>query len=118
MSNEEITLEAITRLADAPDPRFKAVMTSVVRHLHEIVREVEPTMEEWEQAIRFLTEVGHWSDDKRQEFIILSDTLGITMLVDAISNQKPEGATETTVLGPFFVEDRLGECANHSLEKL
>ena len=62
-------------------------------------------MAEWEQAIRFLTEVGHWSDDKRQEFIILSDTLGITMLVDAISNQKPEGATETTVLGPFFVEN-------------
>lgn len=105
MNNEHITLEAIGRLDDAPDARFKAVMTSVVRHLHDIVREVEPTMAEWEQAIRFLTEVGHWSDDKRQEFIILSDTLGITMLVDAISNQKPEGATETTVLGPFFVEN-------------
>tara|TARA_Y100000780_G_C13465805_1_gene332737 strand:- start:69 stop:269 length:201 start_codon:yes stop_codon:yes gene_type:complete len=66
LNNEHITLEAIGRLDDAPDARFKAVMTSVVRHLHDIVREVEPTMAEWEQAIRFLTEVGHWSDDKRQ----------------------------------------------------
>ena len=104
MTNRVITDEALARLNESPDPRFREIMTSVVRHVHEIVREVEPSMAEWEQAIQFLTEVGHWSDDKRQEFIILSDTLGITMLVDAITNQKKEGATETTVLGPFFVE--------------
>ena len=69
------------------------------------MREVEPTIEEWEAGIRFLTETGQMCTDTRQEFILLSDTLGVSMLVDAINHRLPEGATETTVLGPFFVAD-------------
>ena len=76
-----------------------------VRHLHAFVREVRPNFDEWGRAIAFLTETGQMCDDKRQEFILLSDTLGVSMLVDAINHQMPQGATETTVLGPFFVAD-------------
>ena len=104
MDNRRITAEALERLSECDDSRLREVMTSVIEHVHEIVREVKPSMEEWRKAIDFLTDVGHWSDEKRQEFIILSDTLGVTMLVDAICHQMPEGATETTVLGPFFVD--------------
>lgn len=98
-----ITQAVLERLADTPDPRLKAVMTSLVRHLHDFVRDVELTFEEWNAAIAFLTRTGHMCDDKRQEFILLSDTLGVSMLVDAINHRMPGGATETTVLGPFHV---------------
>jgi catechol 1,2-dioxygenase len=90
-------------MAKCDNPRLKAVMTSVVNHLHAVVREVEPTVEEWMEAIRFLTATGQMCDDRRQEFILLSDTLGVSMLVDAVSHRKPSGATESTVLGPFHV---------------
>ncbi|HUF45959.1 MAG TPA: intradiol ring-cleavage dioxygenase [Aestuariivirgaceae bacterium] len=93
----------IARMAACPDERLKAVMATVVRHLHEAVREIEPTQQEWFEAIRFLTETGHMCTDWRQEFILLSDTLGVSMLVDAINNRKSAGATESTVLGPFHV---------------
>ena len=79
-------------------------MTSVITHLHAVVKEVEPNNEEWRQAIEFLTQVGHWCDDTRQEFILLSDTLGVTMLVDTVTQRKPTGVTESTVLGPFHVQ--------------
>ena len=78
-------------------------MTSLVRHLHAFVKDTEPTIAEWEQAIRFLTATGHKSDDERQEFILLSDVLGISMLAETINNRKFGGATESTVLGPFHV---------------
>ncbi len=104
MDNRKITEGALARLENCQDPRFKEIMTSVLTHVHEIVREVEPTMAEWEQAIQFLTEVGHWCDDKRQEFILLSDTLGISMLVDSIVNRNTGGTTESTVLGPFYAQ--------------
>ncbi|MGI9408986.1 MAG: intradiol ring-cleavage dioxygenase [Hyphomicrobiaceae bacterium] len=91
------------RMQDCPDERMREVMSSVVRHLHEVVKEVEPTEEEWMHAIRFLTEVGHTCTDWRQEYILLSDTLGVSMLVDAINNRKPSAATESTVLGPFHI---------------
>jgi catechol 1,2-dioxygenase len=97
------TAAVIERMAGAKDARFKEIMTSVVTHLHAAIREVEPTLDEWMAAIQFLTATGHKSDDKRQEFILLSDTLGVSMLVDAINNRKPSGATESTVLGPFHV---------------
>ena len=77
---------------------------ALVRHLHAFIREVRPTQKEWEYGVDFLTRTGHMCDDKRQEFILLSDTLGVSMLVDAINHPVPEGATETTVLGPFFVQ--------------
>jgi hydroxyquinol 1,2-dioxygenase len=98
-----ITQAVIERFAATPDARLKQLVTSLVTHLHGFVRDVEPTFAEWEAAIQFLTRTGQMCDDKRQEFILLSDTLGVSMLVDAINHRLPAGATETTVLGPFFV---------------
>ncbi|MEQ9813817.1 MAG: intradiol ring-cleavage dioxygenase [Azospirillaceae bacterium] len=101
---EANSVEAVlARMTDCPDPRLRQVMESVVRHLHAVVKEVEPTMEEWFQAIGFLTATGQICDDKRQEWILLSDTLGVSMLVDAINNRKHQGGTESTVIGPFHV---------------
>ena len=94
----------ISRLAEDVDPRFREVMVCAVKHLHAFVKEVEPTMDEWFQAIQFLTATGQMCDDKRQEWILASDTLGVSMLVDAINHRRPEGATENTVLGPFHVD--------------
>jgi len=99
-----ITGAVLDRIKDAGDPRIKQVSEALVRHMHAFVREVRPTQSEWEQGIDFLTRTGQMCDDKRQEFILLSDTLGVSMLVDAINHPVPEGATETTVLGPFYVQ--------------
>ena len=98
-----ITDAVLTRVRGAPDARVRAVSEALVRHLHAFIREVEPTEEEWELGIRFLTETGQRCSDTRQEFILLSDTLGVSMLVDAINHRLPGGATETTVFGPFYV---------------
>ncbi len=98
-----LTDAVLARIEDTTDPRFKAIMTSLVKHLHAFVRETELTEAEWFAGIRFLTATGQKCDDKRQEYILLSDTLGVSMLVDAINHRKPGGATETTVLGPFYV---------------
>lgn len=100
-----ITDAVVARVANAKDPRTRAISEALVRHLHAFVREVRPDFDEWGRAIAFLTQTGQMCDDKRQEFILLSDTLGVSMLVDAINHQMPQGATETTVLGPFFVAD-------------
>ena len=94
--------QVIASFARCPDPRLRRVLQSLVKHLHAFVREVELTEEEWMTGIRFLTEVGKTCDDVRQEFILLSDTLGVSMLVDAINHRKPKDATEATVLGPFY----------------
>ena len=94
----------IARMVDCKEPRLREVMESVIRHLHAAIKEVEPTQKEWMDAIEFLTAVGHMCDEYRQEFILLSDTLGVSMLVDTINNRKPSGATESTVLGPFHFE--------------
>jgi protocatechuate 3,4-dioxygenase beta subunit len=100
------------------DPRLYEIMTSLVKHMHAFIKEVEPTNEEWMEGISFLTKTGHMCTDWRQEFILLSDTLGVSMLVETINNRKPSGATETTVLGPFHVADapRLDNGANISLD--
>ena len=95
----------VARNAKAPDARLAAVMAVVVKHLHAAVKEIEPTTDEWMTAIKFLSRTGHLSDDWRQEFILLSDVLGVSMLVDAINNRKPSGASESTVLGPFHIAD-------------
>lgn len=95
----------INRNAAAKDARLAEVMAAIVEHLHAAIKEVEPSQDEWLKAIMFLTETGHKSDDWRQEFILLSDVLGVSMLVDAINNRKPNGASESTVLGPFHVPD-------------
>src|ERR1051326_5101595 len=106
MSNnteDQITQNVIDSIANAPNPRLKAVATSLISHLHAFIRDVEPTQEEWMQGIQFLTRTGQICDDKRQEFILLSDTLGVSMLVDAINHRRHSKATENTVLGPFHV---------------
>jgi catechol 1,2-dioxygenase len=103
--SEANSVEAVlSRFENCQNPRLKAVMTSVIRHLHAVVKETEPTFEEWMMAIQFLTKTGQMCDDRRQEWILMSDTLGVSMLVDAINHRKPSGATQTTVLGPFHVE--------------
>jgi hydroxyquinol 1,2-dioxygenase len=103
--NEQTLTEAvIQRMVSTPDPRLRQIMTSLITHLHGFVREVRPTWEEWLAGIQFLTAVGQQCDDKRQEFILLSDTLGVSMLVDFINYGKVDNATESTVLGPFYVE--------------
>ena len=98
-----ITDAVLERVAGARSPRTRAVSEALVRHLHAFIREVEPTEAEWEWGINFLTETGHMCSETRQEFILLSDTLGVSMLVDAINHRFPQGATETTVFGPFYV---------------
>jgi hydroxyquinol 1,2-dioxygenase len=95
----------IARMGDQVDPRMRAVMTSAIKHLHAFVKDVRPNHEEWLAAIKFLTATGHKSTDWRQEFILLSDTLGVTMLVDAINHAHGDVATENTILGPFYVEN-------------
>ena len=95
----------IARNARASNPRLAEVMAVITRHLHAAVKEIEPTEAEWFEAIRFLTATGHMCNDWRQEFILLSDVMGVSMLVDAINNRKPSGASESTVLGPFHVQD-------------
>ena len=101
---EENSIEVVTgRNLNAKNERLKAAINVIIRKLHEAVKEIEPTQEEWLEAILFLTRTGHMSDEWRQEFILLSDVLGVSMLVDAINNRKPSGASESTVLGPFHV---------------
>jgi hydroxyquinol 1,2-dioxygenase len=104
-SEDNITQIAIERLEGVDDARFKEIMSKLIQHLHDFVRDAEITMAEWKVAIDFLTATGQKCDDKRQEFILLSDTLGVSMLVDAITNRKEPGSTESSVLGPFYREN-------------
>lgn len=99
-----ITKAVLAAQSDCKNPRLKELMTGIIEHLHNFAREYQLTEEEWVQGIKFLTDVGHITDDNRQEFILLSDTLGLSTLVTAQNNRKPEGCSEATVLGPFFVE--------------
>ena len=103
LTEQNLVNAVLAKLEGAKDPRFKQVMTSLIKHLHDFVRETELTEAEWFRGIQFLTATGQKCDGKRQEYILLSDTLGVSMLVDAINHRKPGGATETTVLGPFYV---------------
>jgi len=102
--NEDNITESVLQQIKADNPRLQQIMTSLITHLHGFIREVEPSEDEWFQAIQFLTGVGQKCDDQRQEFILLSDTLGVSILVDSISHRMPEGATESTVFGPFHRE--------------
>ncbi len=104
LADAELTRAVLSSFEGAPSERLERVMTSLVDHLHAFVRDVELTEEEWFAGIEFLTRVGHITDDKRQEFMLLSDVLGLSMLVIGVNNRKPPGATEATVFGPFFVE--------------
>lgn len=98
---ETATTAVVESFQRSDDPRLRHILESLTRHLHDFVRDIEPTMEEWEAAIGFLTAVGRKCDDTRQEFVLLSDVLGVSMLVDAM-NAATHG-TESTVLGPFHM---------------
>jgi hydroxyquinol 1,2-dioxygenase len=104
-TEENITALAEQRWATAHDPRLRQVMSALLRHTHAFLREVEPTHDEWLAATEYLAQVGQISDDKRKEFILLSDVLGISMLVVMQNARKPSGATPATVLGPFYIDD-------------
>jgi hydroxyquinol 1,2-dioxygenase len=104
-AREEELVELVTAsFRNTPDPRLKLLMDALVRHLHAFLREVRLTEAEWQAAIAFLTETGHITDDRRQEFILLSDVLGASMQTIAINNEAYANATEATVFGPFFVD--------------
>src|ERR1051326_5894525 len=104
-TEDDITAEVLARFSGTPDPRLRQIMLSLIGHLHAFVKEVQLTEAEWFQAIEILTEAGKMCSDKRQEFILFSDTLGVSMVVDLLDHRKPDGATESTVFGPFH---RLG----------
>jgi hydroxyquinol 1,2-dioxygenase len=103
-NEQNITAAVIARLADCKDARFKQVMTSLITHLHDFVRDVKLTEEEWINAIMFLTATGKTCTEKRQEFILLSDTLGVSILVISLNHPPEEGSLESTVLGPYYWE--------------
>ncbi|WP_137130922.1 intradiol ring-cleavage dioxygenase [Rhizobium sp. FY34] len=106
LNEESITAEVLCAVGQAENPRIRQISESLVRHLHAFVREIEPSQAEWEFGVSFLTRVGQMCSETRQEFVLLSDTLGVSMLVDAINHRTADAATETTVFGPFFVETR------------
>ncbi|MDV7089115.1 dioxygenase family protein [Rhodococcus opacus] len=117
-SGDSLTPEVLTGMvtqsfAGTPDDRLRKVISSLVRHLHGFVRDIEPTLVEWQEGIDFLTAVGQKCDAVRQEFVLLSDVLGISMLVETINDLDAPGATDSTVLGPFHMTEspvrRLGE---------
>jgi hydroxyquinol 1,2-dioxygenase len=102
---ESQSVEAVNgRMGASTDARLSHVMARLITHLHAFIKDVELTQDEWATAIGFLTRTGQMCDGNRQEFILLSDVLGVSMLVDAINNRRPVGATENTVLGPFHVD--------------
>ena len=103
VTESNLTDVARERWSNIPDPRLREVMTALVAHVHAFVREIEPTQAEWATAIDWLTRTGKMCTDKRQEFILFSDVLGVSMLMDAINNRLADGATPTTVEGPFHV---------------
>src|SRR6202158_3967932 len=104
-TEDDITAAVLARFAATQDPRLKQIMLALIKHLHQFVKDVELTEAEWFQAIEILTEAGKMCSDKRQEFILFSDTLGVSMVVDLLDHRKPDGAAESTVFGPFH---RLG----------
>jgi hydroxyquinol 1,2-dioxygenase len=105
VTEENITDVVLERWSAVPDPRQRQIMQSMVRHLHAFVRDIEPSEQEWVAAIEWLTRTGQMCTDKRQEFILASDVVGVSMLVDCINHRLPGGATPTTVTGPFHIHD-------------
>src|SRR5258706_1822757 len=102
LTEESLTRTALERIADCRNPRLKQVVSALTQHLHDFAREVKLTPNEWLEAIQFLTAAGHITDEKRQEFILLSDTLGLSAMVDLIANRDgSSSATESSLLGPF-----------------
>ena len=106
IDHNTITEVALEQMATTPDPRLKQIMESLVRHLHDFTREVDLTPEEWIKGIEFLTTVGRKCTPARQEFILLSDTLGLSSLVNSLHDKRTiESGTRTSLLGPFYRND-------------
>lgn len=105
LDKHTITQAVLERTQATTDPRLKEIISSLVRHLHDFARDVALTEAEWELGVSFLTEVGQTCTDKRQEFILLSDTLGLSTLIVAQNHEKPPACTEATVFGPFHVDN-------------
>jgi protocatechuate 3,4-dioxygenase beta subunit len=99
--SDQLTDEVLRAYGQTPDPRLRELLTALIKHLHAFAVETELTAEEWMAGLRFLTAVGQMCDDQRQEFVLLSDVLGLSSLVESVNG--PEGATEATVLGPFYL---------------
>lgn len=95
----------VQRLLNGPEPELARVIATVVRHLHQAVREIRPSPKDWRAAIEFVTEVGHASDERRQEWVLLSDLLGLTQLIEEMNAARPGGATPNTPRGPFYRPD-------------
>lgn len=110
-----LTEAVVASFARTPDERLKEILVSLTRHLHDFVRDVELSEVEWQLGVDFLTRVGHQCDPVRQEFILLSDVLGVSMLVDGLTNQGSAGATESTVLGPFHLVDSQARALGDSI---
>jgi hydroxyquinol 1,2-dioxygenase len=104
LADEDLTQAVLSTFEQCKSPRFQQVMRSLVSHLHAFVSEVQLSEDEWFKGIDFLTRTGHITDDKRQEFILLSDVLGVSMQVIGLNHKTSAGATASTVFGPFFVE--------------
>ena len=100
-----LTQAVVDRFGESDSERFKEVISAAIRHLHAFVKEVNLTPDEWFTAIEFLTATGQMCDDKRQEFILLSDVLGVSMMMEMVNNRRSAGETESTVLGPFHTDD-------------
>jgi hydroxyquinol 1,2-dioxygenase len=105
LSTSAVVAEAVASFENCPDPRLRQIMQALVRHLHAFASEVQLSEAEWASAIQILTQTGHITDARRQEFILWSDVLGLSMLVDALAHPSANGATESTVLGPFWTPD-------------
>jgi hydroxyquinol 1,2-dioxygenase len=105
LADDQLTEVVRGSFADAPSTRLRVVLDALVRHLHEFIAETNPSEEEWLAGIRFLTDAGQLSDERRQELVLLSDVLGASMLVIGLNHRASHGSTESTVFGPFFVEN-------------
>lgn len=105
VTEQNLTDVVLERWKAVADPRLREVMQSFIKHVHAFVRDIEPTEAEWATAIAFLTRIGQKCTEKRQEFILFSDVMGVSMLVDAINHRLESGATPTTVEGPFHVQN-------------
>jgi hydroxyquinol 1,2-dioxygenase len=103
VTESNITDIVLDRWEAVPDQRFRRIMQSMIKHLHALVRDIEPTEQEWMAAIEWLTRTGKLSNEKRQEFVLASDVVGVSMLIDCINHRLPSEATPTTVTGPFHV---------------
>lgn len=103
--DEATSSQAFTSRFGTPDDATARLLSAVVCHVHELIKEFRPSQEQWRKVLDFLTEVGHASDERRQEWVLFSDLVGASALVEEINSRRPSGATPNTIRGPFFRTD-------------